>query len=71
VLSDADAAFELPPDEARQRIIWVEDFTKAEANQYLNNAKFLSGKYEKRDEIFESIGTRAAVLEKMVDEGNL
>ena len=69
VLSDANAAFSLPPDEARQKIVWVDDFSKEEAYQYLNNAKFLLGFDLKRNEIFEKIGTRVAVLEKMIGEG--
>jgi archaellum biogenesis ATPase FlaH len=71
VLSDANAAFSLPPDEARQEIIWVDDFSDAEANQFLDHANFLAGKTEKRNEIFARIGTRPAVLAKMLDEGNL
>ena len=69
-MSDANAAFSLPPDESRQRIVWVDDFTKAEAHQFLNNSQFMMGKQSKRDEIFGTIGTRPGMLKKMVDEGN-
>ena len=70
VLSDANAAFALPPDESRQEIVWVDDFTKSEAHQYLNNSLFLMKQRSKRDEIFEMIGTRPVMLEKMVTKGN-
>ena len=70
VLSDANAAFALPPDESRQEIVWVDDFTKSEAHQYLNNSQFLMGKQSKREEVFEKIGRRPGMLKKMVTKGN-
>jgi hypothetical protein len=71
VLSDANAAFSLPPDEKRQKIIWVDDFSQVEAKEYLDNAKFLLKKDEKRNQLFERIGTRAATLKQLVSEGFL
>jgi hypothetical protein len=71
VLSGANAAFSLPPDENRQEYIWVDDFSNAEAHEFLNNAQFLLKMEEKRNQVFEQIGTRAARLEKLVEKGNL
>ena len=69
VLSDANAAFSLPQDEARQDVIWVDDFNKKEAGLFLDNAKFLMGDFKKREEIFEKIGTRVALLARMIQGG--
>lgn len=69
VLSDAYAAFSLPPDEARQKFIWIEDFTNEEAHQYLNIAQFMLENDQKRNEIFAIIGTRVADLKDLVEEG--
>ena len=70
-MSDANAAFSLPSDEGRQRIVWVDDFTKAEAHQFLNNSLFMMKQESKRDEIFGTIGTRPVMLRKMVVTGKL
>ena len=69
VLSDANAAFSLPPDEGRQEIVWVDDFSKAEANAYLSMNNFLLNNDKKRNELFQQIGTRPARLEKLVAKG--
>jgi hypothetical protein len=42
-----------------------------EANEYLNNAKFLLNKDGKRKELFNEIGTRVATLKQLVIEGTL
>lgn len=41
VLSDANAAFGLPPDPARQSIVWVDDFTIVLANEFFDKQQFL------------------------------
>jgi hypothetical protein len=69
ILSDANAAFSLPVDEARQEILWVDDFTDNEANEFLDNAHFLLKNTQKRNQIFEQIGTRPAELNKIVGLG--
>jgi len=58
VLSDADGAFAMPKDHARQRKIWVDDFNEVDAHTYLDKL----GAPELRDELFYQAGTRAVTL---------
>ena len=58
VLSDADGAFAMPKDHARQRKIWVDDFNEVDAHTYLDKL----GAPELRDELFYQAGTRALHL---------
>ena len=79
VLSDAIAGFALPNDPARQNIVWVEDLSEVEAHAYLNKRHFLladpknltgvEAKRARREELFATVGTRAAFLAKAVDDG--
>ena len=79
VLSDAIAGFALPNDHARQTIVWVEDFSEAEAHAYLDHCHFLmadpknqkdvEAKRAQRQGLFATVGTRAAFLKKAVLEG--
>ena len=79
VLSDAIAGFELPNDPARQNIVWVEDLSEVEAHAYLDKRHFLladpknqkdvEAKRARREELFATVGTRAAFLAKAVDDG--
>lgn len=78
VLSDANAAFALPPDPDRQEVVWVEDFTEEEAHAYLDKRKFLVP-VNKSDEadpnnklrahLFHSIGTRPVALNAAIGKG--
>ena len=78
VLSDAIAGFELPNDPARQNIVWVEDLSEVEAHAYLDKRHFLladpknqkdvEAKRARREELFATVGTRAAFLAKAVDD---
>lgn len=69
VLSDANAAFSLPPDDTRQEFVWVDDFSPGEANEYLDKAGFFLNNPQRRLQVFERIGTRPATLKKLVSEG--
>ena len=79
VLSDAIAGFALPNDPARQNIVWVEDLSEVEAHAYLDKRHFLladpknqkdvEAKRARREELFATVGTRAAFLAKAVDDG--
>ena len=79
VLPDAIAGFALPDDPARQNIVWVEDLSEVEAHAYLNKRHFLladpknltgvEAKRARREELFATVGTRAAFLAKAVDDG--
>ena len=79
VLSDAIAGFALPNDPARQNIVWVEDLSEVKAHTYLNKRHFLladpknltgvEAKRARREELFATVGTRAAFLAKAVDDG--
>jgi hypothetical protein len=42
VLGDVDAAFGLPSDGFRQTLVWIDDFTSDEANQFFDNVGCLS-----------------------------
>jgi hypothetical protein len=74
VLSDADAAFGLPSDGDRQTLVWVDDFTIDEANQFFDNVgclplrPHLDGNNtdlneQLRRRLFEHVGTRPSKLE--------
>jgi hypothetical protein len=74
VLSDADTAFGLPMDEDRQKLVWVEDFTREQASLFFDNVGCLKlGERfdgngtdlneQLRHRVFEFIGTRPAALE--------
>lgn len=59
----------IPSDPARQKFMWVDDFSEDEANQFLDNSKFLVHNDLKRKQVFESIGTRPAMLKELVNIG--
>lgn len=74
VLDDAYAYFSLPTDRARQHIVWVDDFSEDDAHDYFDKCNFLMPCDEdspdpnepnmlKRQELFETLGTRIATLE--------
>ena len=65
VLSDADAAFAMPKDFARQKKIWVDDFNEIEAHTYLDRL----GAPEARDELLYEAGTRPMHLLAAAEEG--
>ena len=79
VLYDAIAGFGLPDDRGRQTIVWVEDFSEVEAHAYLDKLRFLladpknqkdvEAKRARRQELFTTVGTRAALLKKAVQVG--
>ena len=54
VLGDADAAFAMPEDFARQYVIWVNDFNEDDAHIYLDKL----GAPQPRNELFYEAGTR-------------
>lgn len=62
VLSEASAAFALPQDPARQNFVWVEDFTRDEADILLDKHKVLVGDVVSRQQLYEELGTRPADL---------
>jgi len=61
VLSDANAALGLDLDPARRTVFWLGDFSRAEANAYLDAAKALVGERKLRDEVL-GVTTRPADL---------
>ena len=65
VLSDADAAFSMPKDFARQNPIWVDDFTQVDAHTFLDKL----GAPEPRDELFYQVGTRPMQLLRAAEKG--
>jgi hypothetical protein len=65
VLSDADAAFAMPEDVARQKKIWLEDFTQVDAHTYLDKL----GAPKPRDELFYQVGTRPMQLLSAAEDG--
>jgi len=65
VLSDADAAYAMPKDFARQKKIWVDDFTQVDAHTFLDKL----GAPEPRDELFYQVGTRPMQLLRATEEG--
>lgn len=76
LLSEANAAFALPADPFRQRFLWVEDFTEAEAQAYLDARGFLvpagpsdSATEAQRRRLFDEVGTRLAALSAAVSGG--
>jgi hypothetical protein len=79
VLSDADAAFGLPSDGFRQTLVWVDDFTIDEANQFFDNVgclplrqRFDANNTDLNDHLrrrwFEFVGTRPAALEFVANQ---
>ena len=50
VLSDADDAFALPYDRARQDFVWIEDLTEKEANECFDKAGFLLEDTKKKED---------------------
>jgi hypothetical protein len=75
VLSDANAAFALPDDPARQEILWVEDLNEREAHALFDHYKFFERRTHGngsvvecdsnaalRSRVFNTVGTRAADL---------
>jgi len=71
VLSDANAAFALPDDPSRQKMLWIEDLTTAEANTLLDLRKFFVGNAEVRQRLFDCVGTRVADLIAAVVEAEV
>ena len=79
VLADEYAGFGLPNDRGRQTIVWVEDFSEVEAHAYLDKRHFLladpknqkdvEAKRARRQELFATVGTRAASLNNAVEVG--
>jgi hypothetical protein len=67
VLSDASAALGLDPDPARRELIWLCDFSRAEADARLDLAKVLIGEGKLREEVF-GMTTRPADLEGLCAE---
>lgn len=78
VLGDADAAFGLPKDSARQTLVWVDDFTIDQASRFFDNLRCLplaaridgNGtdlNLQLRRRVFEHIGTRPADLESVAN----
>ena len=65
MLSDADAAYAMPKDFARQKKIWVDDFTQVDAHTFLDKL----GAPEPRDELFYQVGTRPMQLLRATEEG--
>ena len=65
VLSDADATFAMPKDFARQKKIWVDDFSEIEAHTYLDRL----GAPEARDELLYEAGTRPMHLLAAAEAG--
>ena len=65
VLSDADAAFAMPEDFARQKRIWVNDFNEDDAHIYLDKL----GAPQARNELFYEAGTRPMHLLAAAEEG--
>ena len=78
VLSDIPTP-SLPNYHARQEIMWVEDFSEVEAHAYLDkfhflladptNLKDVEAKRARRQELYATVGSRAAYLEKAVCQG--
>ena len=71
VVNDADAPFAMPTkDRQRQKVVWVEDFSEAEAHDYLDKCKVLPCNRNNsadlnlilRNELFYETGTRAMGL---------
>ena len=65
VLSDADAAFAMPEDFARQKRIWVNDFNEDDAHIYLDKL----GAPQARNELFYEAGTRPMHLLAAAEKG--
>ena len=65
VLSDADAAFAMPEDFARQKHIWVNDFNEDDAHIYLDKL----GAPQARNELFYEAGTRPMHLLAAAEDG--
>jgi hypothetical protein len=79
VLSDALAAFALPGDDHRIKLLWVEDFSQKEADIYLNvtgmlplgvnmsaNGTDLNRAW--RESVFDRVGTRPVLLKSLVTD---
>jgi hypothetical protein len=84
VLSDANAAFSLPDDPDRQKVLWVEDLTEEEAHLLLDRFDFFirqkhdNGTFIDSDAngrlralLFSNVGTRAATLVAAVSESKV
>jgi hypothetical protein len=79
VLGDVDAAFGLPSDGFRQTLVWIDDFTSDEANQFFDNVcclplrqRFDANNTDLNDRLrrrwFEFVGTRPAALEFVANQ---
>jgi hypothetical protein len=77
VMSDANAAFALPKDDARIELIWVDDFSETEAHAFLNQTDLFplgidvledgtDANALKRQRVFDVAGTRPARLLQLV-----
>ena len=76
VLGDADAAFAMPEDHARQNNIWVNDFTEADAHIYLDKLGAPPAPpapqpqpRHPRNELFYEAGTRPMHLLAAAEKG--
>jgi hypothetical protein len=67
VLSDANAQFALPGDSARQKIIWINDLSEAEARTVMETHHFVATEEEKQL-IFRRVGTRVADLVRLIGD---
>ena len=69
VLSDATLVFALNEDHARRLVVWVDDFTRAEADTFLDKHGVLTGVNDTRlrAQLFDAAGTRPAQLLRFVD----
>ena len=68
VLSDATLAFALNEDYARRMVVWVDDFTRAEAGTFLDKHGVLTGVNDTRlrAQLFDAAGTRPVELRRFV-----
>jgi hypothetical protein len=67
VLSDANAQFALPSDEARQGFVWVDDLTETEARAVMEKHNFAASEEEKQL-ILRRVGTRVGDLVSLIGD---
>jgi hypothetical protein len=70
VLSDAHAVYAIGSDTNRHRYKWLDDFTSAEADAYLDELGVLTAADERalRTELYATASSRAIDLSKLADE---
>ena len=62
-MSDASTALVQPNDQGRNRVLWLDDLTRAEAEKFLDKRKALVGKHAPlRDEVLGRATCRASSL---------